>query len=285
MTVDELVRAATRWLAGAGVPSPGVDAELLLAHALGQDVSQVRRGRVLRESVGAQAHARFLELVVRRAEREPLQHLTGTAHFHGLDLSVGPGVFVPRPETETLVDLALRHLAPLREPVVVDLCTGSGAVALAIAVARPDARMGAVELSPEAYRYARANVAALGADVDLRLGEAQEAFADLLGRVDVVVSNPPYIPPDAVPVDVEVREHDPGLALYGGGADGLEVPAQVAARAWDLLRPSGALLMEHADVQGDAVVELLTGAGWGSVLDHEDLTGRPRVVGATRPAR
>src|SRR5690606_3491854 len=129
----------------------------------------------------------------------PLQHLTGTAHFAGLDLSVGPGVFVPRPETETLLTLALADLEGVPRPVVLDLCTGSGALALAVAAARPDARVGAVELSPQAHRYAAVNLAAhpAGRAVELRLGRAEEAFPDLLGSVDVITCNPPYIPPDA----------------------------------------------------------------------------------------
>lgn len=283
MSVDELVRAAAGRLRQAGVASPEVDAELLLAHALGREVGEVRRARVMREDVAPGPHARFLQLVVRRAERVPLQHLTGTAHFAGVNLQVGPGVFVPRPETETLVQLALEALAPLGAPTVVDLCTGSGAIALALATSRREARIGAVELSPEAHAYAVTNVAATGLTVDLRLGPAQEAFADWLGEVDVVVSNPPYIPPDAVPVDAEVRDHDPAVALYGGGADGLELPGLLAARAWALLRPGGRLFMEHADVQSQAVCTLLEGAGWVDVADHEDLTGRPRVVAARRP--
>ncbi|WP_298889098.1 peptide chain release factor N(5)-glutamine methyltransferase [uncultured Serinicoccus sp.] len=283
MSVDELVRAATGRLQEAGVASPEVDAELLLAHAMGLDGPQLRRARVMREQVPPEAHGAFLELVVRRADRVPLQHLTGTAWFSGLELLVGPGVFVPRPETETLVHLALAALEPLQSPSVVDLCTGSGAVALALAHRRPDARVGAVELAPDAHRYAQANLGRTGLAVDLRLGPAQESFEDRLGRVDVVVSNPPYIPPDAVPVDVEVRDHDPEVALYGGGADGLLLPGLLAARAMALLRPGGVLLMEHADVQSGSAVELLTHAGWTSVTDHDDLAGRPRVVVATRP--
>ncbi|GAA4876517.1 peptide chain release factor N(5)-glutamine methyltransferase [Serinicoccus chungangensis] len=282
MSVDELVRAATGRLRQAGVASPEVDAELLLAHAMGLDAPQLRRARVMREQVPPEAHGAFLDLVVRRADRVPLQHLTGTAWFAGLELLVGPGVFVPRPETETLVRLALAALEPRPSPSVVDLCTGSGAIALALAHRRPDAHVGAVELSPDAHRYAQANLARTGLPVDLRLGPAQDSFDDRRGRVDVVVSNPPYIPPDAVPVDVEVRDHDPELALYGGGADGLLLPGLLAARAMVLLRPGGVLLMEHADVQSSAVVALLTGAGWSDVTDHDDLTGRPRVVTATR---
>lgn len=282
MTFDQVLRAAAASLAEAGVASPGVDAEILLAHALGRELGDVRRARLLGEHLPEAAGTAYQALVDRRSARVPLQHLTGVAHFHGLELAVGPGVFVPRPETEVLVGLALAALEGAEAPAVLDLCTGSGAVALAVAAARPDARVGAVELSPEAFGYAEANVARTGLAVDLRLGPAQEAFPELTGTVDVVTCNPPYIPPDAVPVDVEVREHDPELALYGGGEDGLAVPLQIAAHAHRLLRPGGVLLMEHADAQGESLPAALRAQGWTQVGDHLDLGGRPRVSRAVR---
>lgn len=282
MSLDALVRTAAARLAQAGIPSPVVDAEVLLAHVLEVELGELRRARILGMPVTDPERTAYAELVERRVGRVPLQHLTGTTHFAGVDLLVGPGVFVPRPETEVLVDLALRTLAGRRSPTVVDLCTGSGAIALAIAHARPDARVGAVELSVDAHRYAAANVAATELSVDLRLGPAQAGFEDWAGQVDVVVSNPPYIPPDAVPVDVEVREHDPELALYGGGGDGLDVPHEVAQRAWHLLRPGGVLLMEHADVQGEDLVDVLSARGWQQLSDHLDLADKPRVVRAVR---
>lgn len=283
MRLDPLLRAAGARLAEAGVPSPAVDAEVLLAHVLATGLSELRRARILGEEVPDGARTAYLELVDRRATRVPLQHLTGTAHFAGLELAVGPGVFVPRPETEVLVGLALAAAEDVPSPTFVDLCTGSGAVALALAHARPGARVGAVELSPEAHAYAVTNLARTGLAVDLRLGRAQDAFDDWAGRVDVVTANPPYIPPDAVPVDVEVREHDPELALYGGGQDGLQVPLEVAARAAVLLRPGGVLLMEHADVQGGTLPPALAAQGlWAAVDDHTDLNDLPRVARAVR---
>lgn len=283
MRIDQVLRSATATLSGAGVASPAVDAELLLAHASGRELGDLRRARILGEELPEETRTAYLELVERRRRRVPLQHLTGSAHFGGVDLHVGPGVFVPRPETEVLVGLALRALDGREGPTVVDLCTGSGAIALAVARARPDARVGAVELSEEAHAYASRNVEAAGSGVELRLGRAQDAFGDWLGQVDVVTSNPPYIPPDAVPIDVEVREHDPSLALYGGGEDGLTVPVEVAARAAELLRPGGVLLMEHADVQGEALPALLAAQGtWREVEDHRDLAGLPRVTRAVR---
>lgn len=281
-TLDHLVREATTRLRAAGVASPGPDAESLLAHALGKDLGDVRRARVLGERVPAAGESAYRALVGRRAQRVPLQHLTGVAHFCGLELTVGPGVFVPRPETEVLVQLALAAVEQVRRPVVVDLCAGSGAIALALAAARPDARVGAVELSPEAFRYAEANRRRTGLAVDLRRGRAQDAFAEQAGTVDLVTCNPPYIPPDAVPVDQEVREHDPELALYGGGEDGLEVPLELAAHALRLLRPGGVLLMEHADAQGESLPQALRTQGWSEVADHPDLGGRPRVTRAVR---
>lgn len=278
------MRAAAAELAAAGVASPRVDAEVLLAHVLELEVAELRRAMILDERISEGDHAAYQRLVEQRADRVPLQHLTGTAHFRRLALRVGPGVFVPRPETEILVDLALTDLQSAREvPVVVDLCTGSGAIALAIADEWPQSRVHAVELSEEAHAWAAANVASTGLPVDLRHGDATTAFEDLLGQVAVVVSNPPYIPPGAVPVDPEVRDHDPEVALYGLGEDGLQVPVAVAARAAQLLVPGGVLLMEHADVQGEALVAGLSATGdWAQVSDHLDLTGLPRVTRAVR---
>lgn len=283
-TVDRAVRWGGAELTRAGVPSPAVDAEHLLAHAARRPLGELRRERLLGRTLDAATLTAYRALVERRAARVPLQHLTGTAHFAGLDLAVGPGVFVPRPETEVLLTLALADLAGVDGPVVLDLCTGSGALALALATAVPTARVGAVELSPEAHGYAARNLAAhpAGARVELRLGPAQEAFAEHLGSVDVVTCNPPYIPPDAEPVDVEVREHDPELALYGGGQDGLAVPAAIAAWALRLLRPGGVLLMEHADSQGASLPAVLREVGFREVGDHPDLGGRPRVSRAVR---
>lgn len=284
-SVDRAVRWATAELARGGVASPGVDAEHLLAHASGRELGQLRRERLLGATLDEATLSTYRSLVERRAARLPLQHLTGTAYFAGLDLTVGPGVFVPRPETETLLSLALAALEGRPDPVVLDLCTGSGALALALATAREDAWVGAVELSGEAHRYAAVNLAALVARgvVDLRLGRAEEAFAERRGTVDLIMCNPPYIPPDAEPIDPEVREHDPALALYGGGEDGLEVPRRIAAWAMQLLRPGGVLLMEHADAQGESLPAVLSEVGLVEVSDHPDLSGRPRVSRGVSP--
>ncbi len=281
--VDRALRDAAGRLAEAGVPSPRVDAELLLAHAAGTGRGEVQRLALLGRALPGPVLTAYRLLVDERARRVPLQHLTGTVCFAGLELAVGPGVFVPRPETELLVDLGTEAAQGRQAPVVVDLCTGSGAVALAVKAGLPRARVHAVELSGHAHAWALDNLARTGLEIDLRLGPAESAFEDLLGLVDVVTCNPPYIPAEAVPVDPEVRDHDPEVALYGGGTDGLAVPRAVAARAAQLLHPGGVLLMEHAEVQREGITRALLAAGvWREVTDHDDLTGRPRVVRAVR---
>lgn len=283
------IRAATARLAAAGVPSPRPDALALAAFALGVDPGEAERRAIL----GADVPASYDDLVAARARRVPLQHLTGRVGFRRLELAVGPGVFVPRPETEVLVGLAVAELSALAAraesppaPIVVDLCAGSGAVALAVADEVPCARVWAVELSDDALGYAARNVAAYGGAVRLVRGDAAAdlpELAPLAGVVDVVTCNPPYIPTGMVPVDPEVRDHDPELALYGESEDGLAVPRRMAARAAALLRPGGLLLMEHADAQGESLPAALRAQGvWAEVRDERDLAGRPRVSVARR---
>lgn len=282
-SLRQAVRAATRSLTAVGVERPESDAVALAAHAMGVDAGEVHRLMIL--GGPAPAHWDFADLVAERARRVPVQHLTGVAGFRRLVLSVGPGVFVPRPETEVVAGLAIDHLLRLAAPVVVDLCTGSGAIALSIKDEVPQARVHAVEVSHLAHAWAVRNRDELGLDVEIALGDATTALPDLDGSVDVVVSNPPYIPVGAVPNDPEVRDHDPDVALYGGSADGLAVPLAVARRAAELLRPGGLLVMEHADVQGELLPAALRSTGlWDEVQDHPDLAGRPRVVTARRAA-
>ena len=292
----QLVRAATAQLAAAGVDSPRVDAELLLAHACGLSRSELTHALVLGRDVVAQAggesvEARFQSLVARRAAREPLQHLTGSAPFRHLELAVGPGVFVPRPETEVVaqvaIDEALRVVTDRAEVRVVDLCTGSGAIAIAVHTEVPGARVHAVELDAEAYAWAQRNVAEhpdrAGTHVTLVRGDARRAFPELDGSCDVVVSNPPYVPSDAVPKDIEVARHDPAVALYGLGPDGLEVPRGVTRAAARLLAAGGLYVMEHAEVQDVAAREMVDSTGLFDAAETvPDLTGRPRMVVARR---
>ena len=281
--VRELLRDAEQRLATAGVTSARADAEVLLAHALRVDRARLGVLLALRESVEPGA---FEHLLDQREQRVPLQHLTGRAGFRELDLHVGPGVFVPRPETETVAQLAVdetRRLVAAGEfPTVVDLCTGSGAIALAVATEVPRCAVHAVELDPMAHAWARRNVDEFAPRVDLREGDAASAFTDLDGEVDVVVSNPPYVPPGAVPVDAEVARHDPEIALYGLGDDGLLVPRRVVAAAARLLRPGGYAVVEHAEVQERSAREMFSASLWQDVSSHRDLTGRPRTTTARR---
>ncbi len=288
----DAVRSATHTLAGAGVASAPVDALLLAAHALGVDPGEARRLLVIG---GVHAPESYAALVAERARRIPLQHVTGSTQFRSITLAVGPGVFVPRPETETLVSVALTaldsHSAATTSTgrpgdgarTVVDLGTGSGAIALSVKTERPWARVCAIELDERAHRWAVTNRDRLGLDVEIRLGDAATAYPELVGEVDLVVCNPPYVADDQVPVDPEVRDHDPALALYGGGPDGLTVPVAMARRAAELLSPGGVLVMEHGDCQGPALLRSLGATGqWSSADVHPDLTGRPRVLVATR---
>lgn len=259
-----------------------------------------------REPIAAPVLGELDALLERRVRREPLQHLTGRAPFRQLDMAVGPGVFIPRPETESVAEVAIAAAraaladrgtasAPGRhagaDVTVVDLCTGSGAIALSIASEVPGSRVWAVELDATAFAWAQRNLAggAIGLSapareaVTLLRGDARLALPQLDGTVDVVVSNPPYVPGDAVPREVEVAAYDPPVALYGLGGDGLEVPRGIVAAAARLLRPGGIFVMEHAEVQAEAVQALLGRVGaWEHVETRADLNGQPRMVVATR---
>jgi len=256
------------------VPSPEYDAAELLAHVLGTTRSQLALADPTAEQLAA-----FVGLVERRASREPLQHLTGTAAFRYVELAVGPGVFTPRPETEVLAGWAIDQARLHEHPVVVDLCTGSGAIALAVATEVPSATVYAVELGDEAVEWARRNLS--GSGVDLRHGDMADAFRELDGTVHVVVSNPPYIPLEAYEsVAPEARDHDPALALWSG-QDGLDALRVVEATAARLLGPGGVVGAEHADVQGESAPAVFSGTGrWTDVRDNLDLAGRPRFVTA-----
>jgi release factor glutamine methyltransferase len=274
-----LVREASLRLAKAGVASPEHDAAELLAHVLGT----TRAALPLGELVSERQCREYDALVTRRAAREPLQHLTGTAAFRYVELAVGPGVFTPRPETELLagwgVDRAREVLADGRAPVVVDLCTGSGAIALSLATEVPEAVVHAVELSEDALSWAARNLS--GSGVDLRHGDLVDAFPDLDGSVDVVLCNPPYIPLEAYEsVAQEARDHDPHVALFSGD-DGLDAIRTLERTAARLLRPGGWVGAEHADVQGEAAPAVFRASPrWRDVRDHDDLAGRSRYLTA-----
>ncbi|MDZ4269420.1 MAG: peptide chain release factor N(5)-glutamine methyltransferase [Mycobacterium sp.] len=269
------IDAATETLARAGVGSPRVDAELLAAHVAGTE-----RGRLTLVEPDADFIARFEQLVAKRAERVPLQHLTGTAAFGSVTVQVGPGVFIPRPETESLLEWALAQ--PLsRQPLMVDLCTGSAALALALWRHRPGARVIAVDDSDEALAYARRNVR----DTSVELLRADVTTAGLLseldGTVDLLVANPPYIP-DGAQLEPEVAQYDPPHALVGG-EDGMAVVDHIAVLAARLLRPGGSCAVEHDDSTSQRTVEAFTRTGrFVEVTARHDLTGRPRFVTAVQ---
>jgi len=261
-----------------------VDADLLLAHVL-----RVSRGRLLTlDAVGEDDAERFSALVEQRADRVPLQHLTGRAPFRQLELAVGPGVFVPRPETEQLTGWALDRIAELDGPLVVDLGSGSGAIALSIAHEHPGARVTAVERDPGALHWTRHNASLRVGAGDTPVGVVQGDMTDpallqeLDGRVSVVVSNPPYVPDEAIPRDPEVRNWDPPAALYGG-ADGLDVVRVLSRTALRLLHPGGSLIIEHGEWQGEPIRALLAADGWRATSTHRDLTLRDRLTTAIRP--
>jgi len=313
-SVRDVLFDAEHRLAAVGIPSPSVDAAEIVAYALGTTRSRL----FLQDAVTAEQRVRVEQLLTRRLSRVPLQHLLGTVGFRRIELSVGPGVFIPRPETELITEAGIRELAarPTGERVAVDLCSGSGAIAVSLGVEADGASVHAVELSDDAVGWTRRNVdahrdqlAARGSTVDVVHHDAT-SVADpgaplhgLAGRVAVVVSNPPYIPDQMIPREPEVRDHEPRMALYGGD-DGLDVVHGVLRTAAILLRPGGLVVIEHADVQGtaagdhgvpgaaaslraDADLAALTGLAIGDavfvdVSDRIDLNGLPRFTLARR---
>jgi release factor glutamine methyltransferase len=262
------VRRAADRLSAAHVPDPDVDAEMLAAHVLGLSRGGVQAAAVRGDALRPAQAALLDRLVDRRCAREPLQHLTGTAPFRHLTLAVGPGVF---------------RVSASPRPVAVDLGTGSGAIALALATEVPHAEVHAVEKSVEAYIWARENAARVGADnARIVFGDLATALPELDGGVDVVVSNPPYVPDAAIPRDPEVRFYDPPAALYGG-EDGLDVVRVLSRAALRLARPGGVLVIEHGEWQGAPIRELLAADGWRAAATHPDLTMRDRTTTALRP--
>ena len=279
------ILTATHQLDRAGVASPQVDAEEIAAHLLGVSRTKLGLSPLIDEDWLPGYHA----LVDQRAQRIPLQHLLGTAVMGRATVEVGPGVFTPRPETEALLEWALAAIAEVPDPVVIDLCTGSGALALAIAVARPDAVVHAVERAPGALAWARRNMGrhrdAGGTVVDLRGGDVFDPrlLIDLEGSADLVTANPPYVP-EGTQVPPEVGRHDPPEAVFAG-SDGLEVIRPLVSVMAGLMKVGGVLAIEHDDSHSEVVPALLAGRGvLAQVQDHADLTGRPRFVTARRVA-
>jgi release factor glutamine methyltransferase len=287
--VRPLLVQATSQLREVGVASPEQEARQLLAYAAGIELARLP----LLDAIEDDQASHFQSLINKRTRRIPLQHLTGRAHFRYLELEVGPGVFVPRPETEVMTGWAIEQLRPMvyavargvsrHLPVVVELGTGSGAIAKAIATELTGTRVHAVEISEEAAAYAARNLA--DTTVELHVQDMSGALPQLNGTVDLVIANPPYIPLDAFESVVpEVRDHDPVLALFSG-QDGLDAIRVVVAEAARLLRPTGLLCVEHADLQGELAQQIvLQHGGFRAVRDHSDLAGKPRFVTAVRRA-
>lgn len=297
VSLRDAIADGQRRLAATGVPSPDVDAMLLAAHVMG-----VPRNRLLlHDRMDPEQRTAYERLLTRRMSRVPLQHIVGSAAFRNLELAVGPGVFIPRPETELVAQAAIDALRalPAQERRAVDLCTGSGAVAFALATEAAPAEVVAVEVDDAAVAWARRNADALGEQissvgsrVDVVQADARTCAGDdgplagLRAKAAVVTMNPPYVPSGARVRDPEVRDHDPALALYGG-VDGLDVIRGAIGTAALLLQPGGLLVIEHSDEQGDDAEEgvpalLLADGRWRDVTDHRDLARKPRFTTATR---
>ncbi|ORB67506.1 peptide chain release factor N(5)-glutamine methyltransferase [Mycolicibacterium tusciae] len=274
--IRQAIDGAASALARAGVGSPRADAELLAAFAAG-----VERGRLAFVDPGSDFYETYEGLVAERVSRKPLQHIVGTAAFGPVTVHVGPGVFTPRPETEAMLEWTFAQQLSLN-PVIVDLCTGSGALALALSKFWPAARIVAVDDSQSALEYATRNLAGAGG-VELLRADVTESglLPDLDGSVDLLVANPPYIP-DGADLEPEVAEHDPPHALFGG-PDGMEVIEAIADLAGRWLRAGGLCAVEHDDTTAARTVEAFARTGrFEDVTSRFDLTGRPRFVTAVR---
>jgi release factor glutamine methyltransferase len=270
----QLIAEAVESLSGAGVSSPQVDAEELAAHLLG-----VSRTRLRFAELAPDFPESYRDLVAARVQRIPLQHLTGNAAFGPVEVSVGPGVFIPRPETESLYAWATGKLTP--RATVVELCAGSAALAIALAHDEPAARILAIELDDQALVYTRRNTAGTPIEVIQADVTSPALLTELDGTVDLIVANPPYIPEDAE-LEPEVAQHDPPLALFAG-FDGLTVIAPIVTAAGRLLASGGHIGVEHDDTNGEGTRELFTASGlFDEVVQRHDLAGRPRFVTARR---
>lgn len=281
MRFVEALAFAKDELAKAGVASYEADAYWLICHAAEITKTELLTRMSFDLGLTEAAHAKFLEALQRRVSREPLQHITGSAAFLDFEVSVGPGVFIPRPETEVLVGVSLDLIRDKPSPRVLEVGSGSGIISIAISRSRADADVLALEASAEAIPYLRKNLASLAPAVVLREGVFPDAAFDLMGSLDLLVSNPPYIPESAIPLDPEVYLHDPKLALYSG-EDGLDLVRDLVSIGHELLVDGGAIALEHADGQSDAIVELLLAQGFKEVMAHKDLTDRFRTISARK---
>ena len=299
----QVLRDAVKKLESAGVESAEYDARLLLAKACGVSLAELNKALILGDltDFSPDYASKYSDFVARRASREPLQHIVGRAPFRYLDLCVGKGVFVPRPETEIVVEAGLDWLreSHVSKPKVVDLCAGSGAIGLSIATEVADAQVWAVEKSPEAFQYLQKNFeetakkweniqifsryhAVLADATKAHISDCMPELHAICGKVDLVITNPPYVPENQVPEQIEVRKYDPPLALYGGSADGLLIPEQIMCAAFTLLKPGGVMVMEHDISQGDALKKYAESVGFARARVGNDLTGRPRYTFAEK---
>lgn len=302
-TVFETVRSSSAVLREAGVDTPEHDAKLLFAEAFHVDLPDVDKAMLMGDDVERVAGKddvrpaleRFRAMLDRRAKREPLQHITGHAPFRYLDLRVGPGVFVPRPETELVVqegvDWTTRH--GMYSARVVDLCAGSGAIGLSFVTEVPGSEVWAVEKSATAAGWTRRNLdetvrrhPGIAGNYHLEIADATQmpTLNQLDGTIDIVLTNPPYVPLSDVPEQPEARDHDPDLALYGGSADGTLIPERIITRSAKLLRPGGLMVMEHDITQGERLSAFAGACGFVDVVVHDDYTGRPRYLTAEKRA-
>lgn len=302
-TVFESVRSAAAMLRASGVDTPEHDAKVLFAEAFDADLQSVDKAMLMGGGPSALAGStgnvvgaameRFHAMVDRRAKREPLQHITGHAPFRYLDLHVGPGVFVPRPETELVVqegiDWTVEH--GMYSAKVVDLCAGSGAIGLSFVTEVPGSEVWAVEKSEAAAKWTRRNIEAvaeryptIASNYHLEIADATQmpTLRQLDGTIDIVLTNPPYVPLADIPEQPEARDHDPDMALYGGSADGTLIPERIIDRAARLLKPGGLMVMEHDISQGDRLAVFARSKGFGQVRVHDDYTGRPRYLAAVK---
>lgn len=290
MAAADVIRDAAVQLREAGIETPEHDAKLLLAEAAGVELRDVDKALLMGEELGtAEQLARFQSMLARRAKREPLQYITGHAPFRYLDLKVGLGMFIPRPETETVVQAGLDWLTRngMIHPRVVDLCAGSGAIGLSVVSEVPGSQVWAVELSPNTAEWTNKNLAetakrypSIASNYQLEIADATSlaTLAQLDGTIDIVITNPPYVPESDVPEQPEVRDWDPELALYGGSMDGTLIPERIIERAYRLLKPGGALVMEHDVTQGDRLVAYAKAAGFTTASTGRDWTGRDRYL-------
>jgi release factor glutamine methyltransferase len=280
LLVSELLSESSSKLKEAGVISATVDAELIACFCLGISRSELAIMMATNQEFPKDSMDNFQLALARRVARQPLQHITGRAPFRHLELKVGPGVFTPRPETEQVVGFAIEKIADLQSPLIVDLCSGSGAIAISLATEISGSRVFGVEKSEEAFDYLLQNAASHGlSEGNLRNEDLQNSLAELDGQVDLVISNPPYIPVHAIPIDLEVQLHEPSLSLYAGD-DGLDVIRQISIRAKKLLKSGGLLVLEHADSQASAIGKLLLAGGWLEIETKADLAGKERMISA-----